>query len=269
SPTLSELELTLGLPGGPLAAKLALDAPLAALPAGSFAAALLEHPVEDAEMTVAVVDPARPNVLHYYYNEARGFVTRPETPSPDELDVDLGRRRTLVAFGAVVVEELDAAAPPVGFAPVDVLVSRVGDRVAEVVPLGRHHVDGVLRRGPDTADLVLTFVGTYNTFGNGTCGMCPVALLNVQTVHRDGHFDEPWWHAELGGGPPVTFEPVSASASRDGTRIVVRGNAIATIERAGRTTERVTGGVETTFTWDAARGEFVRKDRPVKPIKRP
>jgi hypothetical protein len=109
-------------------------------------------------------------------------------------------------------------------------------------------------------------VGYYNTFGNGTCGMCPVALLNAQTVDAAGHFEDPWWHEEIGGGPPMELEPQSATATPDGRKITVEATTYRVSEdKQGYTHSEETGAVEITFTWSDAKGEFVSKERKLRP----
>src|SRR5262249_21259837 len=110
--SLGRLEISMDLPSAPpsaLRTALVLDPPLRPVPEGSLTARLLRDPFQQKEMTVAVCDPAHPERIHYFFNEARVFYqTRPSTPSPDELVVDLSKRRAIVAFGGVVVEQVDA-----------------------------------------------------------------------------------------------------------------------------------------------------------------
>jgi hypothetical protein len=96
-----------------------------------------------------------------------------------------------------------------------------------------------------------------------------MALFSAGTVHADGRIDAPWWAEEVGGGPPVTFEPEGVTATPDGRRITVRGNSFSVTERPdGEEIRRETGGLQMTWTWDALRGEYVKAERKIGKVKR-
>ncbi len=247
--------------------ELELDKALPVLSDESLTARLLTSDLK-GEDVLAVYEAARPEQIHYFYNHHGGYLLRPESPSPEELVVDLSKREQVVAFGDVVVEKIEAALPPLMFRPTALMLSRKGDRIVEIQHLGTFDVKGVLRRRDDTADLLVMRVGFYNAFGGGTCGLCPVALLNVQTVNAEGHFEEPWWREELGGGPPMEFEAVEATASPDGRRMTVRGNVFEEREKPDGSVELLSrGGREVEFRWDVQKGDYVRKERKIPALK--
>ncbi len=161
------------------------------------------------------------------------------------------------------VELIPAALPPLATQPQDILVSTVDGKAQAITAIGRNRIAGILKRTPDSADIVLSYFGPYNTFGRGL--LTPVALINVFTVGADGAFAEPWKQIEVGGGPPMWLQADNVACTPNGTQITIRGHLVVMQDTPRGTTEAVqsTAFVDT-YTFDPTTNDFIEHQTPEK-----